>query len=55
MVCPSEFGVDSHPEISESVNPFQGWAIEAVGVMEPFTFIRYSRDFAFGLVKIKLP
>ena len=27
MVCPSEFGVDSHPEISESVNPFQ-----AVGV-----------------------
>ena len=52
MVCPSEFGVDSHPKISESVNPFQRCAIEAVGVMEPFTFICYSHDLAFGLVKI---
>ena len=43
------------PKISESVNPFQGCAIEAVGVMKPFTFSSYSHDFAFGLVKIKLP
>ena len=55
MVCPSEFGVDSHLKILKSVNPFQGCAIKAVGVMELFTFICYSRDFAFGLVKTKLP
>ena len=52
MVCPSEFGVDSHPKISESVNPFQGCAIETVGLMESLC---YFHDFAFGLVKFKLP
>ena len=45
----------SSPKISESVNPFQGCATEAVGVMKPFTFICYSHDFAFRLVKVKLP
>ena len=58
MVCPSEFGVDSHPKISKSVNPFQECAIKAVaiGVMELFTYLLYySHDFAFGLGKIKLP
>ena len=56
MVFPCEFGVDSHPpKISESVNPFQGCAIEAVGVRKLLTFICYSHDFAFGLVKIKFP
>ena len=45
MVCPCEFGVDSHPKVPESVNPFQGCGIEAVGVMELLSFICYSHDF----------
>ena len=55
MICPSKFGVDSYPKISESVNPFQRYAVEAVGLVEPFMFVCYSHDFAFGLVKSELP
>ena len=53
MVFPCEFGVDSHPpRYLKASTHSRG---EAVGVMKPFTFICYSHDFAFGLVKIKLP
>ena len=38
----------------QDIGKCQPCTIEAVGVIEPFTCICYSHDFAFGLVKIKL-